>query len=59
VAALKKLNLKREPLVKAARDLAEKGVEWDAKDLPRSFAKTDSAAHAEALPASENASDAR
>jgi|SRR5689334_20443858 heme oxygenase len=40
-AALKKLNLKRDPLVKAARDLADKGVEWDAKDLPRSFAKAD------------------
>lgn len=36
-ASLKKLRLKREPLVNAARDLADQGVEWEAKDLPRSF----------------------
>ena len=34
---LRKLRLKRAPLVKAALDLAERGVEWDAKDLPRSL----------------------
>ena len=43
-AALKKLRLKRDPLVKAAHELADKGVEWDAKDLPRSFGKTESSA---------------
>jgi heme oxygenase len=37
--ALKKLATKRGTLVKVARDLAGKGVEWDAKDLPRSFSK--------------------
>lgn len=36
-AAIKKLRLKRDPLAAAARDLAGKGVEWQAKDLPRSF----------------------
>lgn len=42
-AAIKKLNLKRDPLVKAAHDLAGQGVEWDAKDLPRSFMKANRA----------------
>jgi heme oxygenase len=42
-AAIKKLHLKRNPLVKAAKDLADRGVEWDAKDLPRSFVNADSA----------------
>ena len=42
-AALKKLHLKRNPLVKAAKNLAEQGVEWDAKDLPRSFVNESSA----------------
>lgn len=37
--ALKKLATKRDSLVKAARELAAQGVEWDAKDLPRSFTK--------------------
>ena len=39
--ALRKLRLKREPLVKAALDLANRGVEWDAKDLPRSLGRTE------------------
>ena len=38
-AALKKLRLKRDPLVAVARELADSGVEWEAKDLPRSFTK--------------------
>jgi heme oxygenase len=42
-AAIKKLRLKRDPLAKAAKDLADKGVEWDAKDLPRSFVNEASA----------------
>jgi heme oxygenase len=42
--ALKKLRLKRAPLVKAALDLAERGVEWDAKDLPRSLTPTEAPA---------------
>jgi heme oxygenase len=54
-AALKKLRLKRDPLVKAALDLASKGVEWDAKDLPRSFAKTEAAAPSDAAPAAADA----
>lgn len=47
--ALKKLRLKRAPLVKAALDLAERGVEWDAKDRPRSLSPTE-------LPADEKTS---
>lgn len=35
--AIKKLRLKRDPLAQAAMELADKGVEWEAKDLPRSF----------------------
>lgn len=40
-AAIKKLRLKRDPLAQAAVELAEQGVEWEAKDLPRSFANTE------------------
>jgi heme oxygenase len=40
-AAIKKLHLKRDRLAKAARDLADNGVEWEAKDLPRSFVNSD------------------
>ena len=35
--AAKKLLAKRAPLEKTARDLAASGVEFDYKDLPRSF----------------------
>lgn len=35
--AAKKLLAKRAPLEKTARELAASGVEYDAKDLPRSF----------------------
>lgn len=35
--AIKKLVTKRGTLVKAAAELVNQGVEWDAKDLPRSF----------------------
>ena len=38
---VRKLRLKRGPLVKAALDLVDRGVEWDAKDLPRSLMKTE------------------
>jgi hypothetical protein len=35
--AEKKLLAKRDPLEKTARELAASGVEFDTKDLPRSF----------------------
>lgn len=35
--ATAKLSTKRESLVKQARDMAAKGIEYDTKDLPRSF----------------------
>ncbi len=44
---LHKLRTKRETLVKAALDLAAKGVEYDPKHLPRSF-KNASASSAKA-----------
>ena len=54
-AAIKKLRTKRDPLVNAARELADQGVEWEAKDLPRSFAAEPSA-QAEHAPSSVDAS---
>jgi hypothetical protein len=36
-AAVRKLNLKRDPLVATARRLAEEGVEFKQSELPRSF----------------------
>ncbi len=36
-SAVQKLQTKRKTLVKKAADLASKGIEFDAKDLPRSF----------------------
>jgi hypothetical protein len=48
-AALKKLRLKRDPLAAAARELAGQGVEWEAKDLPRSFS-TEASEEPEAHP---------
>jgi heme oxygenase len=53
-AAIKKLRTKRDPLVNAARDLADQGVEWDAKDLPRSFANVPTS-QGEAEPSSTDA----
>jgi hypothetical protein len=44
--ALRKLNLRRGGLVKAAVDLAEKGVEYDPTRLPRSLRVTSKAASA-------------
>jgi hypothetical protein len=38
-AALQKLVTKRESLVKAALEMARKGIECDPKYLPRSFKK--------------------
>jgi hypothetical protein len=38
-AALRKLEVKRKTLVKAADELVSKGVEYAAKDLPRSYKK--------------------
>lgn len=35
--ALDKLTTKREKLVKTARELVANGIEFEAKDLPRSF----------------------
>lgn len=37
--ALRKLETKRKTLVKAADELVSKGVEYDPKDLPRSYKK--------------------
>jgi hypothetical protein len=36
-AAVRKLNLKREPLVQTAKRLAAEGVEFKESELPRSF----------------------
>lgn len=54
VSALHKLEVKRGSLVKAAIDLVGKGIEYDAKDLPRSLQHSASAANTEA-PASTQA----
>lgn len=43
-SALRKLMAKREPLAKAAREMAGRGVECDPKYLPRSLKDSDESA---------------